>query len=227
MVTRVRLQERDREILEHIRRFRMTTPEVLHRLFFSENKLDAVTSTIRRLRKADYLASADLEPPRRCYYHLTSRAVRLMGLPASLGRSLGEQALPTRYAILLFCCTHDKERHLLRVDEFQQEFPDCQSKNIPKEPYYFDDDDGATRLAFIMVDLGADAGRIVRKCRKAIGERRKVTGFRSLIQDDAFQLTVLTGRQTKKQAIEAAKKRSEKFTGRLRVEVIEELTRVT
>ena len=222
MVKSIQLQDRDLKILSHIERFRITTATVLHSMFYEGKAADAVTSTVRRLRQADYISSAKLKPPRRFYYYLTHRTTRMLGLPTSFAESLGEQALPTRYAILRFCC-REEYRQLLRPSEFAEEFPECCDKHIPKEPYYYDNDGDAPRLSYLMVDLGADAGRIIRKCRRVFGERLKVTGFRSLIEGDAFSVTVLTQQESKKAAIEAARQRASDFGYPVRIEVIPEL----
>ena len=222
MVKNIQLQDRDMKILQHIERFRITTASVLHTMFYDGKEVDAVTSTVRRLRQADYVSSAKLKPPRRFYYYLTHRTTRMLGLPASFAASLGEQALPTRYAVLRFCC-RDEYRQLLRPSEFAEEFPGCCDKHIPKEPYYYDSDGDVPRLSYLMVDLGADAGRIIRKCRRVFGERLKVKGFRSLIEGDAFSVTVLTQQESKKAAIEAAQKRASDFSYPIRIEVIPEL----
>jgi len=130
--------------------------------------------------------------------------------------------LPTRYGVLRFCCG-EKPRQLLLPSEFTEEFEDCSDKHIPKEPYYYDSEGGVPRLSYLMVDLGADAGRIIRKCRRAFGERLKVKGFRDLIEGDAFSVTVLTQQQSKKRAIELARVRGEGFHYPMRVEVVPEL----
>ena len=227
MVKRIQLQERDKAILRHVIRYRMTTHRVLHREFFAEQGGDAVTSTLRRLRKAELIESDDLEPPRRVYYHLTAKAASSYGLPASYGKSLGEQALPTRYGVLSFCCSETGSRHLMTAEEFEEEFPECYSSGLPVEPYYLDSENGAPRLALISVDLGADAGRIIRKCRKFFGERMKHEAFRELIQEDAFSVTILTANPRKKDAILAAKKRAKDFSHPIRVAVVPELEGVT
>lgn len=222
MVKRIQIQERDHTILEHIDRYRMTTTDVLHSLFFDGKAKDAVRSTLRRLQGAEYISSASLAPPRRCYYHLASRGARLLGVSQSHADALGEQALPTRYAVLSFCCS-GKERKVLRTGEFAEEFPDCVYKGLPNEPYYYDDATGVPRLSYIMVDLGADAGRIIRKCRRVFGERLKIKAFHELIKDDAFSVTLLTSRESKKKAIDAARKRASDFPYPIRVETVSEL----
>lgn len=220
MVASIRLQARDEAILKHIERYRLTTASVLHESLFAGKGRDAVTSTLRRLRRGNLVASQELAPPRQRYYHLTAQAARLRGLPASYARPLGEQALPTRYAILRFCCDGDEPREVMRPGEFRHMFADCQASHLPLEPYYFDVDGPTTRLGLLVVDLGADARRIVRKFRKLIGQRERVAGFRSLIRDDAFVITILTAREAKKGAIVVARQRAKDLSCRIRVEVV-------
>jgi hypothetical protein len=45
----IKLSDRDRKILQHVKQYRITTFDVLHRLFFADKKPDAVVSTLRRL----------------------------------------------------------------------------------------------------------------------------------------------------------------------------------
>lgn len=225
MVRRIQIQERDHSILEHIERYRMSTPGVLKAKVFKDLKPEAMKSCMRRLREAGYVATAPLSPPRHLYYHLANRGAHLLGVSTKHAKPLGEQALPTRLAVLSFCCGPNGSE-VLTASEFKEEFSDCLSKGVPVEPYYYDAQSGAPRLSFIMVDMGADAGRIIRKCRKAFGERMKVAGFRSLIEEDAFSVTVLTPRESKKAATIAALKRAKDFHHPIRIEVVPELTGV-
>lgn len=227
MVKRIQLQPRDEDILEHVRRYRITTLDVLHRELFTGKGRDAVTSTLRRLRSANLLTTEELKPPRYRYYRLTKEAARSFGLSVGFGMPLGEQALPSRYAMLCYCCLGSERRQVLTADEFKEEFPDCDSATLPKEPYYLDTEGVVPRLAFVSVDLGADAGRIIRKCRKFVGERMKQAGFRELIKDDAFLITILTARKRKQSTILAAKRRAKNFPYPVRVEVVPELEGMT
>ena len=80
MVTkkRIRLEERDFDILRHVSRYKLTVLEALERMpFFPENAPHAAKEAIRRLRNGGYLQSATLYRNRR-YYHLTRTAVNLL-----------------------------------------------------------------------------------------------------------------------------------------------------
>ena len=79
MVTkkRIRLEERDLDILKHVSRYRMTVLEVLQRMpFFSDDSPHAAKEAVRRLRSGGYLKSATLYRTRR-YYHLTRTAANV------------------------------------------------------------------------------------------------------------------------------------------------------
>lgn len=198
----------------------MTTAETLHETFFAGKGADAVTSTLRRLRAGDYVCSSDLAPPRRCYYRLTQRATRAIGVAPSLSRPLGEQALPIRYAVLRHC---SKSRcQFLTADEFCSEFSECVSSGLPNEPYCLQDDEESLGLVFLLVDLGADVGRIIRKCRKALGERKKISGFRDLIEGKAFKANVLTARAEKRVALQTALERDDSITDAVSVSVVDD-----
>ncbi|MEN1681428.1 MAG: hypothetical protein AAGJ46_17750 [Planctomycetota bacterium] len=204
----------------------MTTAEVLHQLFFRGRGTEAVRSTVRRLRHAGYLQTGDLTATKRQYLRLSKLGTRVLGIPASFCRPLGEQALIGRYAVLAYCCAAASNRLLLQPDEFEEEFADCVSKGLPNEPYSLEQSDGRTRLAYLLVGYGADAGRVVRKCQRAYVMRQRVDGFCKLLADDAFIVTVLTAEPTKKEAVLAAASRNERLRFRIGVETLTQLQEV-
>ena len=74
-----RLGDRDYEIFEHIMRYRLTVPEVLHKLFFSDSELNAVTKVTSRLVLHNYLNRYELYDPR-VYFTIGPEAARFLGL---------------------------------------------------------------------------------------------------------------------------------------------------
>lgn len=64
--------ERDAAILEHLRRYHLTTPEILHRLFFPGVGLNAVRKVTARLIDEKRMMSARLFEQRK-YFVLTPR----------------------------------------------------------------------------------------------------------------------------------------------------------
>ena len=97
-----RVSERDRKILDHVARYRLTINQVLHRLFFPDNGQSAVAKVTGRLCSAKRLAKFKLRHPR-VYFTLTAAEAQNRGLSISRAQSLGPKlcrpstrCLPTR-----------------------------------------------------------------------------------------------------------------------------------
>ena len=94
----VRLTERDHQILEHVHLYRISTVEVLHRLFWEPGvSLNAVSQVLARLGR--HLHDAPLVGPHR-YYLLTPEAARELGEEEDFARPLGPTSLAHHYAML-------------------------------------------------------------------------------------------------------------------------------
>jgi hypothetical protein len=70
--------ERDAAILEHLRRYHLTTPEILHRLFFPGVGLNAVRKVTSRLIRERRISPARLFEQRK-YFVLTPREAERLG----------------------------------------------------------------------------------------------------------------------------------------------------
>jgi hypothetical protein len=212
----------DEAILAHVRRFRMTTQEVVHRLFYPGRDPDVVKSSLRRLRDGGHLASATLYQQRR-YYHLTPRAARvLFGEKDKVARPFGEQALPRAYGILAFCCLREPTRTKYTTAEFEKTFPQLVAPGLPSSWYYRDEDGTHNRLGFIQVDHGAHHRRIVSKCHAVIRRRMEFDTWRTLITADRFVIAIVTARQRKADRIQETL-REELQTVKFRIELVPEL----
>lgn len=218
-----RLVDRDYDILEHLARYRLTTREVLHRLFFSDSELNAVTKVTSRLTEHGFLNKYPLAPARN-YFVIGPTAAKLFGVSPKKCKPIGPQALPQEYATLLFCCMQPVRRERLLVSQMQEKFPDLLARKIDNSHYYLDQDqNSAIRLAYLRVDQGGTRDHIARKCEKDIQDRKSIGSFRNLIETDRFMITVLTARDEKAKLIrETLAKRS--WPVRFRVEAIEDLT---
>lgn len=199
----LKLTERDVEILGHIRRFRMTTSDVLHRLFFKGNEIDAVKSWVRRLRDADYLQTADLITPRK-YLYLRPKAVRkLYGESGKMAKALGVFALARQFGILSFCCLGETAHRKLTVFEFKDMFPSLADNSLPKDFYYVDKSGATQRLGFIYVDHGCANERIYQRYRHIVAQRYRIAAWRQeVIEPDRFTVAIVTAKPEKKKRIE-------------------------
>lgn len=216
----VRLGPRDHDIFEHVRRYRLTTREVLHRLFFPEVKPNAVTKVTSRLCEAGFLKRFDLYESRD-YFVLGPEAARLLGVSAKRTEELGVQALPIAYATLLFC-TGAGDRERLTREELRTHHPSILVPGVDASHYYLDRDGGKTRLTALRVDCGGPPDHVARKCREDLDRRLEHPAFRDLVANDQFMIAILTGREEKAGAIHEALKRRE-WPNRFRLSVIPEL----
>ena len=161
------LQERDVQILKHVYRYRVSTNEVLYRLFFPDAKnTESVRRVVtRRLVDRGYLDRGELRGNRR-YYHLTTTATKHFGWSDEMAK-IGTQTLPEVYATLLYCCTGETIYRRFTREEFRESFSEFAEKipsfnSGPFDSFYLEpaedknEDGNIVRLMKIEVDLGGD-----------------------------------------------------------------------
>lgn len=216
-----RLGDRDYEIFQHLLRYRLTTREILHQLFFSDSEPNAATKVTSRLVLHDYLRRYDLFPPR-SYFVVGPQAARFLGISSKKAASLGPQALMREYGTLAFCCLSKEPRQRLTVSELQQRYPQLLAGGLDSSHYYLDNDGQTTRLAYIRVDHGGPPDHVVRKCREDFDARYRHEAFRPVIDNDRFLIAVVTATQEKATAIHEAIKRHN-WAIRFRIEVVSDL----
>lgn len=146
------LQERDRAILYHVCRFRLSINYVLEELFFKNVR--SRHPIIQRLRKQGHLAvheKAFGSNRGMSYYFPTEAFIAAAGLPESRAKPLNEQDLNVSLAVLGFCCLAGKDR--LRVEPSEV----AELLGIKAAPMLFDDADDAAPSASAFVVERADA----------------------------------------------------------------------
>lgn len=217
---RPRLGPRDNDIFEHLGRYRLTTREVLHRLFFDELELNAVTKVTSRLCRDGFLNRFELYPSH-SYFVLGGEGARVLGVTKKRTEAMGVQSLPIEYATLAYCTAKPGRERLTR-QELQEHHPQYLAPGIDASHYYLDHDGEKARLAYIRVDCGGSADHVVRKCRGDLEERQEHPPFAELIGRGQFLIAVVTGRAEKAAAIHEALKRHS-WPIRFRIEVIPEL----
>ncbi len=197
------LQPRDRAILEHVARYRLTTLPVLHRLFFPERTDEAAKSVVKRLTP-EFLGAQPLYG-RRVFYQLTTTGARLLGEAEEAARPLGAVARPTRLAVLDYCClAHQPERRRFTRREFAEAFPDL--AEVPFTDFTLDD--AGPRLTRLHVDLGGDYRRFLRKLREYLARDLACPPFARLVRERCFALAVLTAEEAKRDAFLEALRRT-------------------
>lgn len=215
---------RDDEILDHVMRYRITTPAVLHRLFFDDSDRNAVTKVTSRLCQQGYLASYELYGSN-VYFALGKNGARWKGLRATLVKPLGRQALYREFGVLAFCCLQPTLRERQRFSEIARNQPQIIAPHIDSSHYYVDHDESGslTRLGCIWVEAGGSADHVVRIVRQKIVEpRQAVPALRQAIQQGGFVVAIVTYHEEKRQQIIHALK-SLQTTVHFRIEVVPEL----
>ena len=141
----LRLRERDWDIFAHILKYHMTTRAVLHRLFFADSNMNAVSKVTSRLLEHGYLNRHSLHQPR-TYFTLGPKAASLFDLSRRKTLALGSQSLPHEFGMLNYCCLSKTPRERLRVSEVLQQYPTIIAKKVDSSSYYLDHD-GASATA--------------------------------------------------------------------------------
>lgn len=202
---RIRLEERDLAILEHVFRYRMTVVDVLVKLeFFDGNTPHAAKNVLRRLRHGGFLNSAPLHGTRR-YYYLTPAAAHVLGVSEAVARALPEQTKVDAFGMLLYCCGREPQQEKLTLDEFQTGFAGL-FRQGERPNYYIDSTGERKRLGFLRVDRGGFGrwDRLIHRCRDDIAKRCDLPEFRELIHRGGFVFTLVTSLPQKSDRIEEA-----------------------
>lgn len=197
-----RRSDRDRKILDHVARYRLTTNQVLHRLFFPQNKLNAVHKVTARLCKHDLLSKFTFHHPR-VYFTLSPNEAQNRGLLASRGQPLGTQSLPTEYASLVYATLGIAQHRRLSSTELEQLCP-WLTPELRDVPHCLDDAREPSVLESIRVDLGGKPDHVARKCDADVQVRRRSREFDALLRQGCFRMVVVTGTPQKAVAIQAA-----------------------
>jgi hypothetical protein len=218
-----RLQDRDYPVLEHVRRYRITTPEVLHLMpEFADLERNAIMKVTSRLCDHEFLLSHPLYKSF-TYFTLGRNGARVMGLETRHVGPLGPHALYRDYGVLAFCCLSPTRRERLRGSELEKEFPECWVKGRNVGIYFRDHHNSADLPGYIWVEAGGTTDHIFDVVSKNIlDNKRQYPGLRKRIDEGAFALTVITYLEEKRNSIEMALARI-KFPIYIRVEVIPEL----
>lgn len=208
-IVRGKLGDRDFDILEHIARYRMTTAEVLLRLFFEDSKINAVYKVMSKLRSRGFVAAEDFFDGG-VYYRLAKNGLIASGISVKRDKHLGSQALAEHYAKLLFCCDPEQPRTLLQVSEIQKRFPYLLAAGMLNRSYYIDHEMavGKEVIGFIRPDFGGTLPRLVDGLLKPYQQRCSDANWQRVINAGLFGIRVVTFSDERAIAIQG------KFTNR-------------
>jgi hypothetical protein len=206
----VMLTERDVAILEHVHQYRITTIDVLHRLFWEPGRsVNAVSQVIARL--GAFLHDAPLLGPQR-YYLLTPAAARDFGEAEEFARPLGASSLAHHYAMLEYCCMGEEAREHLTPRELREGFPGLDGRGMARNRYFLTKDQ-PPRLGWLEVDCGNNAETRARKCQRQFAKRYNAPSlkFRELADRGQFGIVLVTTSEGKRRALERVFRKLESF----------------
>jgi hypothetical protein len=224
-------QERDDAILEHLRRYYLTTPEVLRRLFFEGTTLNAVTKVTSRLAREGRISKPLRLFEQRSYFVLTPREAVRLGEHRSIGRKFEYQGLVNAYAVLSFSVENGSQKFTPK--EFAEQFPELVIRGVRSGNYYIDVEETGegplpaegrkSRMGFMLVDYGTSPETILKKVRKIIARDYTLPAFARLIQRGNFVIAILAPSPAKVEAVKAVLSDEAPGPVRFRVEAVREL----
>ena len=201
-----KLDERDLLILQHVARHRLTTHEVLRRLFFPGSQPNAIVKVTSRLCRQQMLQKFPLIHPQ-VYFTLTAKACRQIGRAPSRSQPLGPQALPSELAALLYCTCGPRYHQRLTNHELREQFPWFPAASN-HDIYCVDRTDSALPvLEWIRTDLGGPSHHVVRKTLRRLERWMESPGFSVALQQNHIRVVFLTATSEKMQSIQEALKR--------------------
>ena len=197
-------------VKRHVERYRITTVDAVHRLFYAGKSRDAAKKALNRMVDADDLASVPIG--KRTFYQIHGTA------------PLTSQPLWERFAVLTFCVMREPAQKRLTPQEFTELFPEFQNAPgiSPAHQHYFLPLAGSPRLARALVDSDADADRVARKCRETLRDASNTPGLVQLLDARLFVIAVLFAEQAKADTV-AAILREQKLGAVFQFHVIPEL----
>lgn len=196
-----RLLDRDYEILEHLMTYRFTTREVLHRQFFADSELNAVSKVTTRLTKSEHLTRH--EPVGNLvYFSLGKRGAKLFGAPARCAEKPGPQTLYTQLGILGYCFGEKPQRTRLRVATLLEKHPALLKKGVDSSQYVVDASTTPSLLSYVRIDGGGQNDHVLRKIDADIKCRLEIPLCASLMQSGRFQIACVTFTEEKQKELE-------------------------
>lgn len=196
-----RISKRDLSIIKHAARYRLTTKETLHRLFFDANAPNAVTKVVNRLCDENWLSKFPLLYPRQ-YFVPGKRAVHSLGLPLARSLPMGPQSLPTDFAILAYAMSEKGVRRIT-TKELVTHFPWYRAE-WTFSPHLLRASKETSTLEIVRIDLGGPADHVARKCYSDVFTRHESKEFRDAIREQRIRLVVITATTDKASAIQLA-----------------------
>jgi hypothetical protein len=204
-----KITDRERTVLEHVVRYRLTVVDALQRAVLPELSRNAVGKIARGLCRSSLLAKYTFIHPTR-YFVLGRAGANALGVGEHCTEPLGPQALPMEYAVLAHAVLGRVSRKRLRTAEVRELYPWLPA-SLAKPPHCFNEETGAIEL--VRVDLGGPADHVARKASQDLIRRRRLRQFLPLAVGGGFYFVLITASRDKARAIRHAISRRDWPTG--------------
>lgn len=179
-------------IIEHVRRYRMTTLSAVRRMReLRQYKTRFVRHVLDSLCESSVLGRATLYRGLD-YFYLNQPADESAAVNVRGGR-LSETAKIRNYALLHHCCLGAIQRRRLTADDLLSYLPEIHRSGVPLN-YYINLDSSLPRLGYVRVDVGGRGrwDRILSKCRDDLRLHWSHGGCREFIKRNLFEITLIT-----------------------------------
>lgn len=208
-----------RNILEHVFRYRVTTPEILAACTrMPANSVSEAQHVLNEMVAAGWLVSKPVSPSSaNRFFHLTEQAAAELGHDATVAKEPSREMRIESLAIATFCCRSTPLRELFTKEEFKSKFSMIWYPGQPVRYYLEPSNHDQVRLAFLKVDKGGPSrwDRVIDSCRRFLKKRTalseasprfhpQVNAFNELVTSGKFQITLLTSLPEKCEAIRQA-----------------------
>ena len=174
---------------------------MLHRQFFADADLNAVSKVTTRLIKSEHLAKHEFLA-NSVYFTFGRRAAKIFRVSARCTQPLGTQSLYTQFGILGYCFGEKPQRTRLRVAKIQEKHPELLHKDVQASQYVVDASTTPSLLSFVRVDGGGTTEHVLRKIEADIKCRLEIPLCASLIQAGRFQIACVTLTEEKQKDLE-------------------------
>lgn len=181
-------------IMLHIDRYGMTTPAAAVGAGVRGMTTELIAlKRLEALVRRQHIIKHALAPGNTCYSLSEVARTRLGRNPAMREKPPSPRLLFERFAFLSFCCLSHQKSTKLTHAEMSQRFPDLYRPAMAHH-YYVSTDHRHSRLGFLRVD-GGNSGRWDRVASKLAQDVHHHLNFdlvRTLLEQDAFEFTVVT-----------------------------------
>ena len=198
------INELNKSILDHIYRYRMSTPAIIQKLFLKDLSIQDVNKYLKKLKHIGYIGNAQLTPYE-YYYFLTEEAAQ--SFYSKTGKQfagfLSAHYLSNAYAMLMFCCNDDEnKRQKFTLDEIQSSV--FYADNIGANKYYSEIIDGKDMIGEIKLDTGFNYRRVDQRVGSIIKKKLKFDNWQLIIHEGHYMITIITPWEKKAEKLREA-----------------------